>query len=388
MFVVLAGQIDMSLPAVSGESRIIAHHQRFDFSGELNLLNSQGSLVNARTVGECRLLRIPRNELQRMMRAEGDIANLIMQATIWRRIGIISEPGAGVVLNGRVGDAETIQLQRFLLRNTYPHRIVETAQKELPEAEDHRSDLESNLPAVVLSDGRTLHRPTIAQLADELGITELPDPHRIYDVAVVGAGPSGLAAAVYAASEGLCTIVIEGIAPGGQAGTSSKIENYLGFPTGISGQRLASRAQLQALKFGVQFAISREVVTAEQVDGIHKLTLADGIPVCSRSVVVASGAQYRALSLANNSQFENRGIYYAATAMESLLCRDNEVIVVGGGNSAGQAAMFLSGIAKHVYHIIRGESLATSMSQYLVSRIENSSHITLCPNCEIEKTRR
>ena len=385
MFVVLAGQIDMSLPAVSGESRIIAHHQRFDFSGELNLLNSQGSLVNARTVGECRLLRIPRSELQRMMRAEGDIANLIMQATIWRRIGIISEPGAGVLLNGRVGDAETIQLQRFLLRNTYPHRIVETAQKELPEAEDHRSDLESNLPAVVLSDGRTLHRPTIAQLADELGITELPDPHRIYDVAVVGAGPSGLAAAVYAASEGLCTIVIEGIAPGGQAGTSSKIENYLGFPTGISGQRLASRAQLQALKFGVQFAISREVVTAEQVDGIHKLTLAGGIPVRSRSVVVASGAQYRALSLANNSQFENRGIYYAATAMESLLCRDNEVIVVGGGNSAGQAAMFLSGIAKHVYHIIRGESVATSMSQYLVSRIESSTRITLCPNCEIEK---
>ena len=381
MFVVLAGQIDMSLPAMSGESRIIAHHQKFDFSGELNLLNSQGSLVNARTVGECRLLRIPRNELQRMMRAEGDIANLIMQATIWRRIGIIGEPGAGVVLKGRAGDAETIQLQRFLLRNTYPHKIVEETQTGSPQAEDPEVDT----PSLVLSDGRMLHRPSIAQLADELGITELPDPHRIYDVAVVGAGPSGLAAAVYAASEGLCTIVIESIAPGGQAGTSSKIENYLGFPTGISGQRLASRAQLQALKFGVQFAISRPVVTAEQIDGIHRLSLADGIPVCSRSVVVASGAQYRALSLTNNSRFENRGIYYAATAMESLLCRDNEVIVVGGGNSAGQAAMFLSGIAKHVYHIIRGESLATSMSQYLVSRVENSSRITLCPNCEIEK---
>jgi len=238
---------------------------------------------------------------------------------------------------------------------------------------------------VVLSDGRTLHRPSITQLADELGITELPDPHRIYDVTVVGAGPSGLAAAVYAASEGLCTIVIEGIAPGGQAGTSSKIENYLGFPTGISGQRLASRAQLQALKFGVQLAISRDVITAEQIDGIHRLTLAGGVSVCSRSVVVASGAQYRKLSVANYSQFENRGIYYAATAMESLLCRGDEVIVVGGGNSAGQAAMFLSGIAKHVHHIIRGESLASSMSQYLVSRIENSSHITLYPNCEIEK---
>jgi thioredoxin reductase (NADPH) len=383
MFVVLDGQIDMSIPAASGKSKIIARHQRFDFSGELNLLNSQGSLVEARTAGDTRLLRIPRSGLQRLMRAEGDIANLMMQATIWRRIGIISEPDAGILLKGLPGDAETIQLQRFLLRNTYPHRIVETTRQA--QVDDSRSGHESTLPAVVLSDGRTLHRPTIPQLADELGITELPDPHRIYDVAVVGAGPSGLAAAVYAASEGLCTIVIEGIAPGGQAGTSSKIENYLGFPTGISGQRLASRAQLQALKFGVQFAISRDVITVEQSDGIHRLTLAGDIPVCSRSVVVASGAQYRTLSVTNNAQFENRGIYYAATAMESLLCRDSEVIVVGGGNSAGQAAMFLSGIAKHVYHIIRGNSLASSMSQYLVSRIENSSHITLCPNSEIEK---
>jgi thioredoxin reductase (NADPH) len=179
--------------------------------------------------------------------------------------------------------------------------------------------------------------------------------------------------------------VIEGTAPGGQAGTSSKIENYLGFPTGISGQRLASRAQLQALKFGVRFAISRDVVTAEQIGGIHKLTLAGGISVCSRSVVIASGAQYRKLSVENYSQFENHGIYYAATAMESLLCRDQEVIVVGGGNSAGQAAVFLSGIAKHVHHIVRGKSLASTMSQYLISRIENSSRITLYTEAEIVK---
>src|SRR6202044_2590182 len=167
-----------------------------------------------------------------------------------------------------------------------------------------------------------------------------PDPEMIYDVTVVGAGPSGLAAAVYAASEGLCTIVIEGTAPGGQAGTSSKIENYLGFPTGISGQRLASRAQLQALKFGVRFAISRETITAEQIDGIHKLTLAGWIPVCSRAVVVASGAQYSKLSVDTYRQYENRRIYYPVWAMQSVLCRDNEVIVVGGGNRPGQAALF------------------------------------------------
>jgi thioredoxin reductase (NADPH) len=261
----------------------------------------------------------------------------------------------------------------------------EAAPVEPVVSDDALSDPESSLPAVVLTDGRILHRPTITQLADELGITELPDPELIYDVTVVGAGPSGLAAAVYAASEGLCTIVVEGTAPGGQAGTSSKIENYLGFPTGISGQRLASRAQLQALKFGVRFAISREVITAEQIDGIHKLTLAGGIPVCSRAVVVASGAQYRKLSVENYAQFENRGIYYAATAMESLLCRDHEVIVVGGGNSAGQAAVFLSGIAKHVHHIVRGKSLAATMSQYLISRIESSARITLHTTSEIVK---
>ena len=285
---------------------------------------------------------------------------------------------------GMVNDAETTEIQRFLVRNNYPHRMVEATAEEVPLPNNESSDPAATLPAVIPSDGRTLHRPTITQLADELGITELPDPNMIYDVTVVGAGPSGLAAAVYAASEGLCTIVIESTAPGGQAGTSSNRENYLGFPTGISGQRLASRAQLQALKFGVRFAISRPTITAEQIDGIHKLTLADGIPVCSRSVVVvASGAQYRKLSVENYGQYENRGIYYAATAMESVYCRDNEVIVVGGGNSAEQAAVFLSGVAKHVHQIVRGKSLASTMSQYLISRIENSSRITLYTESEI-----
>jgi thioredoxin reductase (NADPH) len=385
MFVVLDGEIDVFLPTANGESKIISHHQRFDFSGELNLLTSQGSLVEARTARESRLLRIPRNELQKLMRAEGDIANLITSATIWRRIGILGEETSGVVLMGHANDAETTELQRFLIRNSYPHRIVEQPAEDVSLHDDDLSDHESTLPAVILSDGRTLRRPTITQLADELGITELPDPEMIYDVTVVGAGPSGLAAAVYAASEGLCTIVIESTAPGGQAGTSSKIENYLGFPTGISGQRLASRAQLQALKFGVRFAISRETITAEQVDGIHRLTLAGGIPVRSRSVVVASGAQYRKLSVENYGRFENCGIYYAATAMESAFCREKEVIVVGGGNSAGQAAIFLSGVAKHVHHIVRGKSLASTMSQYLVSRIENSSRITLYAQSEIVK---
>jgi thioredoxin reductase (NADPH) len=375
LFVVLEGEVHACLPAGNGEAKVFARQQ------------SLASLVEARTSAESRLLRISRDELQRLMRSEGDIANLIASATVWRRIGIIGEESAGVTLLGDIGDPETTELQRFLVRNNYPHRVVEPPISKVPVEQDlfdgSARTSKSGFPAVTVYDGRTLYRPTIAELADELGITELPDPEMIYDVIVVGAGPSGLAAAVYAASEGLCTIVIEGIAPGGQAGTSSKIENYLGFPTGISGQRLASRAQLQALKFGVRFAISRQVVTAEQVDGIHKLTLAGGIPVCSRAVVVASGAQYRKLSVQNYAEFENRGIYYAATSMEGVLCRDKEVIVVGGGNSAGQAAVFLSGIARHVHYVVRGKSLATTMSQYLISRIESSSHITLYTRSEI-----
>jgi len=322
------------------------------------------------------LLRISRTRFDRLMRTEGDIANVIVAACIWRRIGIVKAASSGVILQGRSGDDQMMLLQRFFVRNNYPHRIVNIS------AEDTENDC-APLPAVILSDGRTMRRPSIPELADELGITELPDPEMTCDVAVVGAGPAGLAAAVYAASEGLCTTVIEGMAPGGQAGASSKIENYLGFPAGISGQQLATRAQLQALKFGVHFAISREVITVEQLDGIHKLTLQGGHQVCARTVVVASGAQYRKLGVNNYVKYENRGLYYAATAMESVLCRDQEVIVVGGGNSAGQASLFLSGIAKHVHHLVRGPSFAETMSQYLISRIENSSHITVHTKSEI-----
>jgi thioredoxin reductase (NADPH) len=380
MFVVLDGGIDVMLPSPGGGNKAFAHHRRHEFSGEFSLLNSQRSVAEARTTMESRLLRISRKELRLLLRAEGDIANIIVSAVIWRRIGINAAASSGIVLRGCAGDAELMHLQRFFVQNYYPHRIEEIARND----DRGTSQSPSELPAVELPDGRILIRPTIMALADELGITEMPDSHTTYDVAVVGGGPSGLAAAVYAASEGLSTIVIEGTAPGGQAGTSSKIENYLGFPTGISGAQLASRGHLQALKFGVHFAISREVVSAQQVDGIHKLTLAGGMALCSRSVVVASGAQYRRISVKNHSNFENRGVYYAATAMESLLCHEREIIVVGGGNSAGQAAVFLSGVAKHVHHIIRGPSLESTMSQYLISRIDKSPHITLYSDSEIE----
>ena len=381
MIVILSGEIESRLLVKGGGFKVFRSLRGGEFSGELNLLNTQRSVAEARTKSTSRLLRISRKNLRLLMRAEGDIANIIVSACIWRRVSMIDDPSTGVVLRGWEGDPDLLSLRRFLVRNYYPHQV-----EELPTNDElGKGVAATKVPQVELLDGRVLVRPTLCDLADELGITEIPEPHTIYDVSVVGAGPAGLAAAVYAASEGLSTIVIEGGAPGGQAGTSSKIENYLGFPTGVSGAQLASRGHLQALKFGVHFAISREVVSAAQVDGLHQLILAGGLTVCARSVVIASGARYRRLNVKNHEDFENRGFYYAATAMESPLCRDREIIVVGGGNSAGQASVFLSGVAKHVHHIIRGASLESSMSQYLIARIESSPHITLYTDTEIDE---
>ena len=386
MFVVLDGVVEVYGYDNDGGRKPIAAIRKGQFSGELDLLSSRRTLVNGCTLTECLLLRVERTALQRLMRSEADIANLIMQATIWRRLGIIERSAAGMVLLGNSTSAETIQLQRFLTRNGYPYQLLEPTTQQALSVDDNRApEDEYLLPAIVFADGRVLHKPTIPQLADELGLTEELDPNTIYDVTVVGAGPSGLAAAVYSASEGLSTLVIEGIAPGGQAGTSSKIENYLGFPTGVSGQELANRAQVQAQKFGAKLAIARDVVALDQLSGIHQLTLAGGKTVRSRAVVIATGAQYRKLSVEDFERFEGQGIQYAATAMEANLCRDQEVAVIGGGNSAGQAAVFLASIASHVHLVIRRGSLEDTMSQYLISRIEKSAHITLHRNTEIER---
>ncbi len=378
MFVVLDGEIESRLLVEGGASKCFRVLRTGEFTGELNLLNTQRTVALARTTQVSQLLRISRKNLRLLMRAEGDLANIIVSACIWRRIGMMGDQSTGIVLRGDSDDPDLVTLRRFLVRNYYPHRM-----DKLRTAGDGRLQPAPTAPQVELLDGRLLLNPAVCDLADELGITEIPEADKVYDVAIVGAGPAGLAAAVYAASEGLSTMVVEGNAPGGQAGTSSKIENYLGFPTGVSGAQLASRGHLQALKFGVHFAISRDVVSMTEVDGQHRLLLSSGLAVCARSVVIASGARYRRLNVSNYEAFENRGIYYAATAMEALLCRDREIVVVGGGNSAGQASVFLSGVARHVHHVVRGSSLQSSMSQYLISRIEQSSRITLHTHAEI-----
>jgi thioredoxin reductase (NADPH) len=384
MFVVLTGGIQVYTQDARSQLESIIELGPLQFTGELNLLNDQPPLVSARTsAAHTSLLCISRQNLRRLMRAEGDIANLITQAFVWRRIGLVSQTKTGVVLFGQEGKAETLQLQQFLSRNGYPYRLVQDQLPAPAVSTVQPGQEQETLPAIGLSDGRVLYRPGMASLADELGITEIPDVTAIYDVAVVGAGPAGLAAAVYAASEGLSTVVVESIAPGGQAGTSSKIENYLGFPTGISGRRLAHRAWVQALKFGVRFAIAREAIGMEPESSVHRLTLAEGIRICGRSLIIAAGVSYRKLQVQNLDKFENQGVYYAATAMEAALCHNSEVIVVGGGNSAGQAALFLSRLASHVYLLIRGRTLAQTMSQYLISRIETSPRISVLTETEI-----
>ncbi len=378
MFVVLSGEIESRLLLEGGRSKCFRLLSAGEFTGELNLLNTQRTVALARTTRTSRLLRISRRSLRLLMRAEGDLANIIVSACIWRRIGMMDDPSTGIILRGKSDDPDLIKLRRFLVRNYYPHRI-----EDLRTVTGDAGPTAMTAPLVELLDGRLLVTPAICDLADELGITETPETDKLYDVAIVGAGPAGLAAAVYAASEGLSTIVVEENAPGGQAGTSSKIENYLGFPTGVSGAQLASRGHLQALKFGVRFAISREVISTAQVEGHHRLVLSSGLSVLARSVVIASGARYRRLNVTNYEVFENRGLFYAATAMEALLCRDQEIVVVGGGNSAGQASVFLSGVARHVHHVVRGPSLHSSMSQYLIARIERSPRITLHTHSEI-----
>jgi thioredoxin reductase (NADPH) len=383
-FVVVEGSVEIIDHSKSREDASIHVHRDRQFTGELDLFNNREILVSGITRDDSRIIRVPRPQFQRLIEVEPEIGEIIIRAFILRRVGLMRHAQAGVVLIGSSHSADTLRIQRFLSRNGYPHRMLDT--DEDPDAEGFLPCLKvgpDELPVVVLPDRDFLRRPSTPELADALGLTETFDPDRVYDLTVVGAGPAGLAAAVYGASEGLDTLVIEPVAPGGQAGTSSKIENYLGFPTGISGQALAGRAQVQAQKFGARLAISRRAAAIECDNLPMCLVLEDGQRIATRSIIVATGARYRKLELPDYDKFEGQGIHYAATWIEGNLCANEEVIVVGGGNSAGQAAVFLAGLARHVHIMVRGPDLAETMSDYLVQRIDASPDITLHARTEI-----
>ena len=383
-FLVLQGNIEIFDLDKFGEPNVFTVHGERQFTGELDLFNDRQILVSGRTGLDSCVVRIKRADFRRMVAAEPDIGEIIMRAFILRRVGLIRHGQGAVVLIGSGHAADTLRLQRFLTRNGYPHRLLDVDQD--PDAGGFLECFEispDQLPVVIYSDERVLNNPTNGELADQLGLTEIIDGDHAHDLVVVGAGPAGLAAAVYAASEGLETLVVESLAPGGQAGTSSKIENYLGFPTGISGQALAGRAQVQAQKFGARLAISREVVGIDCSGSAYRLKLDDGRSISARSVVVATGARYRTLDVANYRKFEGQGIHYAATAMEANLCANEEVVIVGAGNSAGQAAMFLSRTVSHIYMLVRSRGVAASMSDYLIQRINASPRISLLTHTEI-----
>jgi thioredoxin reductase (NADPH) len=382
-FLVLEGEIEIFDLDRNHQPNVFTGHGERQFTGELDLFNDRQILVSGRTGRDSRLVRVARADFQRMIAAEPDIGEIIMRAFILRRVGLMLHSQGGVVLIGPGHGADTVRLQRFLSRNGYPHRLLDTDVD--PDAEGFLECFRltpDQLP-VVIADDEALRNPSISALADRLGLSIAIDPEHVHDLTVVGAGPAGLAAAVYAASEGLDTLILEGAAPGGQAGTSSKIENYLGFPTGISGQALAGRAQTQAQKFGARLAVSREVTALECEAQPYRLVLEDGGAVLSRAVVIATGARYRKLDVPGYERFEGAGLHYAATALEAQLCGNTPVIVVGGGNSAGQAAVFLSRVTAHVHMLVRADGLAATMSNYLVERIAASPRITLHTRTEI-----
>src|SRR5215213_12004885 len=306
-----------------------------------------------------------------------------MRAFILRRVELVAAGVGDIVLIGSMHSAGTLRIKEFLMRNGHPYSYIDLDRDpEVQNLLDGFHTAASEIPVVICRGETVLRNPTNQQLADCLGFNETVDQTQMRDLVIIGAGPSGLAAAVYGASEGLDVLVLETSSPGGQAGSSSRIENYLGFPTGISGQELASRAYLQAQKFGAKMLMAK----ATQLVCDRKpyiIQVESGARISARTVVIATGAQYRRLPLENLSRFEGAGVYYGATFVEAQLCRGEEVIVVGGGNSAGQAAVFLAQTTKRVYMLVRATSLTESMSRYLIRRIEQSSTIVFQPQTEI-----
>ena len=386
MFVVLSGNVAITHRDGFGRVTPIIDQGPGQFLAEIGQLSERPALVDGHAEGEVRTLLIPPERLRALMVAEADLGERIMRALILRRVSLIRGGTGGPVLIGPANSAGVIRLQGFLTRNGYPHHLLcPHADADAAEVIARYSPLPEDLPLVVAPDGTVLRNPRESELARTLGMVRAVAKDKVYDVAVVGSGPAGLATAVYAASEGLAVAVCDTRAFGGQAGASARIENYLGFPTGISGHALMARAFNQAQKFGAEIMIPVEVKSLDcsRSDGVFGLTLDNGDVVRSRAIVIASGARYRRPDIQSLADYEGRGVWYWASPIEASLCTRQQVVLVGGGNSAGQAAVFLSGHASKVQMVIRGGGLGASMSRYLIERIEASANIELIFNAEV-----
>jgi len=385
VFIVLEGSIEIAGISNHQESvlRVLGPGT---FTGEVNQLSGRRSLVLCRAREASVVLELGRASLRQVMQTDAAIGEILLRAFVLRRVYLIANSVGDAVLIGSSHSADTLRLKAFLSRNGLPYTYLDVERDpDVQTMLDHFGIRATDIPVLICRGELVLRNPSNSEAAECFGLNAGIDEAAVYDLIVVGAGPSGLAAAVYGASEGLNVLVLEGNAPGGQAGASSRIENYLGFPMGISGQDLAGRAFVQAEKFGAHILVARAAHALKCERPPYSIELDGGGSVQSRAVIVAAGAQYRKLDLPKLVQFEGVGVYYGATTVEAQVCSNEEVAVVGGGNSAGQAAIFLAGFAKHVYMLVRRRGLADTMSRYLISRIEASPEITLKPWTEVEE---
>jgi thioredoxin reductase (NADPH) len=373
-FIVKSGSVEIVEESPDGPKHVTAHMPG-EFTGDVDLLSGRPSVVTGIVRGDSEFVQLSASCLRRIVRERPDLSDVILRAFIMRRVLLMEQGVTGLRVIGSRYSAETLAIREFLARNRAPFTWIDLERsddvQQLLSAFEVRPE---ETPVVILHDGTVLRNPALTELGERIGVRRTME-RTVYDLVVVGAGPAGLAAAVYGASEGLNTLMLDRIAPGGQAGTSSKIENYMGFPTGLSGQELAERGLVQAEKFGTSISVPTDVVKLECGDGDHMLVIDGGQELHARAVILATGAQYRKLSVPGYDDLEMSGIYYAATGVEAMMCRGEDIAIVGAGNSAGQAAVYLANQSKKVWMIVRGESLEKSMSSYLSMRIQAIDNI-------------
>ena len=376
-FVLLSGSMEIVQPGIQGE-RLIVNHDAGEFTGEITMISGRRGLVRGRVTAAGEFLEMSSAQLRTLVARDAELSELFMRAFILRRVTLINRGQGNVILMGSRHSAKTLRLREFLTRNGHPFTYVDLdTDNSSQQMLDHFQVTMEEIPVVVCNNRTVLRSPSIQELARCLGLNAHITASEVRDLVIVGAGPAGLAAAVYGASEGLDVLVIEAESPGGQAGSSSRIENYLGFPLGISGQELAGRAAAQAQKFGAKVLIANNVTKLNCDRSPYELVVDCGQVIRSRTVVIASGAQYKKPKLENLTKFEGQGVYYGATYIEAQLCGKEDAIVVGGGNSAGQAAVFLSQTASKVHMLVRSGQLSDTMSRYLIQRIEENPVIEL-----------
>ena len=383
LMLILSGEVEVTPHEQRRQGEIIVRYGRGSFLGELAQLSGRPALVDATAASDVEAIAIAPARLRELLVAEAEIGEKIMRALILRRVKLLEESVGGPVIVGDVADRDVLRLENLLNRNGHPFQLIDDDETDAAALMDKFHLTRADLPIVVCMDGRMLRNPSENQLARCIGLTHAIDQDKIYDATIVGAGPAGLAAAVYATSEGLSVIVLDCRAFGGQAGASARIENYLGFPTGITGLALMARAFNQAQKFGAEMAIPEEAIRLSEDDGIFVLELAGGQKVRARAAVIATGAEYRRLEIGNIAEYEGAHVHYWASPLEARLCAGQEVALVGAGNSAGQAAVFLASHAAKVWMIVRGKSLDATMSRYLCDRIAAQPNIEVLTQTEV-----